>query len=1275
MSGKIHLVFCLILAAAFCGGIMASPSAALAASASGTTIPGTSAIIDANGNTWTVSGGVIYKNGSLAGYSKSVTELVYNNDVIYQENTAGNWWSWNGSGWVDAAAPAISSAPAETASKNSPSSSEAAPPDSPKKPAANAACGSSDGAVNLSVAPTTNLCSSGSPSQVVGNGPYYWNCSTSDGSSFANCGTTVKAANGSCGSADGASFNTTPTSNLCSSGTVGGFVGKGPWYWNCAGIRGGATVNCGANYTATPQPVAVNGACGTSNGTAVSTIPNANLCSTGTTSSVTGSGPWAWSCAGTNGGTNATCSAPLKPVAVNGTCGTTLNTCAVGTVSNSSDNGTTTIWNCSGSNGGTVAACSMPSPPKPINGMCGSANGSTISGAPTTNLCSTGASSSITGNGPWAWSCAGSNGGANANCSAALAKPTESPSGTNIPPASKIIDNGGNAWTVSGGVIYKNGSLAGYSNAVIELVYINGVIYQQNTAKGWWSWSGAGWVDSTNPVGATTPPAATNGTCGTSNGTAVSTIPNANLCSTGTTSSVTGSGPWAWSCAGTNGGTNATCSAPLKPVAVNGTCGTSNGTAVSTIPNANLCSTGTTSSVTGSGPWAWSCAGTNGGTNATCSAPLKPVAVNGACGTSAGSILTSAPTLGLCSVGSASSVTGGGPWAWSCAGTNGGANANCSASLQQSAMVNGVCSPVTGVCNAGTATSISNNGTTTTWMCTGSNGGATATCNTIDNASNLAGSKMGINLDYMNDWADRNMMFVDVMKNARPFSAMGPHGHPNGDPVPVNANGWPTTDFGTIFLSVPEDPLNRPLSQTYPSMAGTYHLSFTGTATVAGTNCCQIQNVNYNATTNTTTADVVVSPTDTFVGLFFSKTNKGVQNIKLLRPGYPLGTTQVFTTQFLKAIAPFSTVRFLNTLGTNNNVVFTWDQRTLPTDPQQSDWVKGVAWEYIIQFANTTGKDIWINIPEHVNVASPYWDNYVTQLAKLLKATLNPNIHVYVEYSNEVWNFQFQQAGDNMNSAIAEVTSGADPTLNYDHVNNEYYWGYRRVVHQTVRISQIFKDVYGAAAMNTIIRPVFMSLYVNPFLAEDGLLYLKNNFGPPNQYIYAVGGAPYFGEFATNIFSNVNDLFAELQSGVNGFGQIISGFSGQSYNGGVVYQNYVNGVPQNNISYKALADYYGIKSIAYEGGPINSDDPGNAVISELGVEDPRMGDLVQKELAHWFGCGNDLFVYYSLATPPGNSSGGPWGAYLDITVPTQKSKALEAVAATPLANLNTCSSH
>jgi len=72
------------------------------------------AIIDGEGNSWTLQGGVVYENGQLAGYSANVTKLAYVNDVVSQQNSAGGWWSWSGGTWNVESDPTVS-CPSESA--------------------------------------------------------------------------------------------------------------------------------------------------------------------------------------------------------------------------------------------------------------------------------------------------------------------------------------------------------------------------------------------------------------------------------------------------------------------------------------------------------------------------------------------------------------------------------------------------------------------------------------------------------------------------------------------------------------------------------------------------------------------------------------------------------------------------------------------------------------------------------------------------------------------------------------------------------------------------------------------------------------------------------------------------------------------------------------------------------------------------------------------------------------------------------------------------------
>ena len=64
-----------------------------------------------------------------------------------------------------------------------------------------------------------------------------------------------------------------------------------------------------------------------------------------------------------------------------------------------------------------VQACTLNTP---VNGTCGSANGHSSSTAPSTNLCTNWTASTVSGNGPWSWTCSWSNGWTNASCSASV---------------------------------------------------------------------------------------------------------------------------------------------------------------------------------------------------------------------------------------------------------------------------------------------------------------------------------------------------------------------------------------------------------------------------------------------------------------------------------------------------------------------------------------------------------------------------------------------------------------------------------------------------------------------------------------------------------------------------------------------------------------------------------------------------------------------------------------------------------------------------------------
>ena len=80
-------------------GAWVATSAPLYASASGTTIPSATHIIDSQLKDWTLSGGKAYENGALTP-SSGVILLLFYEGRVYQENLHDNWWRWNAGAWV-----------------------------------------------------------------------------------------------------------------------------------------------------------------------------------------------------------------------------------------------------------------------------------------------------------------------------------------------------------------------------------------------------------------------------------------------------------------------------------------------------------------------------------------------------------------------------------------------------------------------------------------------------------------------------------------------------------------------------------------------------------------------------------------------------------------------------------------------------------------------------------------------------------------------------------------------------------------------------------------------------------------------------------------------------------------------------------------------------------------------------------------------------------------------------------------------------------------------
>jgi hypothetical protein len=253
----------------------------------------------------------------------------------------------------------------------------------------------------------------------------------------------------------------------------------------------------------------------------------------------------------------------------------------------------------------------------------------------------------------------------------------------------------------------------------------------------------------------------------------------------------------------------------------------------------------------------------------------------------------------------------------------------------------------------------------------------------------------------------------------------------------------------------------------------------------------------------------------------------------------------------------------------------------------------------------------------------------------------------------------FSQTKLNRDAAVAEAIAG-DTTLTngtqctqalFDAMSgncNPYWAGYFRVGKRTVQIARIFSEVFGASAINNRVRIVYPTQFANPGIAEQVLKNIATYRAPPSSLIYGVATAPYFmlsTATAASTTATVDQILTEmgsvLQTTVEPY------FAAGTKQNGVFVRGAYTGGNYTGASHKALADYYGIKSIAYEGGPDLRQDPNNVATKLLANRDARMGELLKNELSQWFGCGNDLYMHFTLTSKW--DKWGYWGLTNDQT--------------------------
>ena len=506
-------------------------------------------------------------------------------------------------------------------------------------------------------------------------------------------------------------------------------------------------------------------------------------------------------------------------------------------------------------------------------------------------------------------------------------------------------------------------------------------------------------------------------------------------------------------------------------------------------------------------------------------------------------------------------------------------------------------------------------------------------------AAMVSAAGLGVNISL----PERGGTFVDVVKeNHRwltpSWSALG-----DGD---FDERGWPIRDAMLLIDARPvaewagtvDDPENYRVN-----WGGLYACSFVGKAAVASSGQGAVRDYHYDAATNTSTFNFdIPAPTGDGYGFFaiaFTQTRRtpsddkdtGIAEFKMIRPGYDASTEQAFTNAFIDALTQphFAAIRFMPFTGANGTdavypQVTEWSERKLPTDASQVGIPviakpDGAAWEYVVELANITHTDPWINVPVSATT------DYVSQLATLFRDNLDPALNVYVESSNEVWNTApgFEQTQYSKEQAQA---------LGIGERENH--------ARRTVELAQIFQSVYGEGSLNSKVRVMLcthapmLKWWLHPMID-----YIEKTFGEPNQFIYAIACQTYYSGGA-DAGESVQKILADCRNSIT------------------VQMDEKSGNQAGRKQWIAYAAELGLAGgfCSYEGGPDHGGGSSTNIANRILAErDPGMAEVFKYNIddAFW-QLGGNLAMQFTLSSAYNRY--GCWGLTDDITDPDRNYK-------------------
>jgi len=308
----------------------------------------------------------------------------------------------------------------------------------------------------------------------------------------------------------------------------------------------------------------------------------------------------------------------------------------------------------------------------------------------------------------------------------------------------------------------------------------------------------------------------------------------------------------------------------------------------------------------------------------------------------------------------------------------------------------------------------------------------------------------------------------------------------------------------------------------------------------------------------------------------------------------PADGNALFAPQLLQYLKPFGVLRFLDQSSANGNPsAVTWATRGKPGGVaiNGSD---GTALEYQIGLANAVGSSPWFTVPWNADA------DYHRHMAQMVHDSIPAGRPVYVEVSNEVWNYQFGQAGQAQKEGLERKlsTDGFGANL-------------ARTAQKITEVMPIWADVFRDRPADLV--RVMATQAANAWV---GAQILEWNGGAILPHIDAVAIAPYFQVDPVSLTGD------------------------QAANMALVAAEARKQIAVSSAAYKAMVYRYGKRLIAYEGGQHQIDVDNVERLTAIN-RDPAMEAIYRQYLADWQALTSDLFTLYSATGPI--SKFGAWG--------------------------------